>query len=212
MPSGSNLVHRKFGRITVLRETATEDIYLCRCRCGRQVELYRSQLTKGVIRHCGCLATSGRERHVYTQRPLRYKHIRYCGRPGFRTKRARRTGEYMSYLAMINRCCYKTLGVYKEYGGRGITVDPRWRFGQRGKGFVNFLDDMGARPVNTSLDRIDVQGHYRKSNCRWASQSVQAQNQRRHLFEEGKEPPVAEVPKSFEESFEESEELLAGVA
>jgi hypothetical protein len=104
---------------------------------------------------------------------------------------------------MINRCCYKSLEIYQSYGGRGITVCPRWRL-QRGQGFVNFLEDMGPRPVGKSLDRINVQGHYEPSNCRWADQSTQVLNQRRNLFKDGKEPPV--VPMDIAET---EEALLA---
>lgn len=58
------------------------------------------------------------------------------------------------------------------YGARGITCDPRWAE------FVNFLADMGERPEGTSLDRIDPDGNYELSNCRWATWDTQVAHRR----------------------------------
>jgi hypothetical protein len=82
---------------------------------------------------------------------------------------------YGSYRAMRARCTYKSHGAWENYGGRGITICPRWT----GKnGFSNFVEDMGERTADLSIDRIDVNGNYTPQNCRWATAEIQAGNKR----------------------------------
>ena len=77
---------------------------------------------------------------------------------------------YVSWQHMKTRCVNPLHPWYKRYGGRGITMCDRWLT------FSNFLKDMGERPKETSLDRIDNEGNYEPENCRWATQSQQIQN------------------------------------
>jgi hypothetical protein len=90
---------------------------------------------------------------------------------------------------MKKRCYAINTPGYELWGGRGIKVCDSWRYN-----FERFLDDMGKCPDGYSLDRIDVNGHYEPSNCRWASASVQANNARSNVFVEydGKSQTLAQ--------------------
>lgn len=83
------------------------------------------------------------------------------------------TPEYQSWGSMKARCDNPNRLDYPLYGGRGITVCERWS-----RSFVAFLEDMGARPLGHTLDRIDPNGNYEPSNCRWATPQQQTKNRR----------------------------------
>jgi len=74
---------------------------------------------------------------------------------------------------MIARCLNRTHPSYKNYGGRGIKVCERWM------NFDNFYFDMGIKPDGLSIDRINNNGNYEKSNCRWADRKTQNSNKQR---------------------------------
>jgi len=79
------------------------------------------------------------------------------------------------------RCYVKTDPSYKRYGGRGIKVCKRWI-----NSFENFYEDVGKKPKECSLDRINVNGNYSKENCRWATRTTQQNNMRSNKFFEYK--------------------------
>lgn len=83
------------------------------------------------------------------------------------------TPEYISWGGMIQRCTNPNYYQFRLYGGRGIKVCDEWL-----KSFSAFYDDMGERPEGTSLDRIDSDGNYEPSNCRWATALEQSRNRR----------------------------------
>ena len=83
------------------------------------------------------------------------------------------TTEYNSWGHMNQRCFNTSNKAYYRYGGRGITVCDRWK-----NSFTKFYEDMGDKPKGMSLDRIDNNGNYEPSNCRWADDVTQVRNQR----------------------------------
>lgn len=133
----------------------------CLCECGSEhtAELY--SIVAKRIKSCGCLH---RERSSAACAGRNTTH----GLSGTMT--------YRAWKAMKRRCYNKEQAAYPRYGGRGIIVCDRWL-----NSFGNFLSDMGERLPGTTLDRINNNGNYEPSNCRWATPKQQARNMRRNV-------------------------------
>lgn len=79
---------------------------------------------------------------------------------------------FKTWQSMLSRCSNSKLKAYKYYGARGIKVCESWLK------FENFLNDMGSKPDGLSIDRINNDGNYEPSNCRWATNKEQLINRR----------------------------------
>ncbi len=157
MPALIDLTGQTFGRLTVLALDGRLygfAAWQCRCDCGAVIRAASNNLKRGNTKSCGCLKKDFCKEH-------------------FTTHGLSVLPEYDAWLTMIARCYSPKSQKYKDYGARGIEVCSRWLVS-----FENFHEDMGLRPDGLSLDRRDNDGHYCKSNCRWATAVEQANNKR----------------------------------
>ncbi len=101
-----------------------------------------------------------------------------AGQRDFYNTRKRMPG-YSSWVAAKSRCYNPKDKAYKHYGARGIIMCERWFNSSK-----VFLEDMGSRPVGMTLERLDVNGNYELSNCKWASWAEQRKNKRHYTYRE----------------------------
>lgn len=155
---------RKIEKLTVLSEAPSQNgraAWLCRCDCGQECVVWGVHLRRRMVKSCGCAIAEKNEwlRQKQTKHGLRH------------------TPAHKSWCDMKRRCDSPKSTSYANYGGRGITYDPKW------KDFIQFFADMGPpKRRNHSLDRIDVNGNYCKENCRWTTQTVQCNNKRNNTY------------------------------
>lgn len=161
-----DLKGQKFGKLKVCylgckpnTTKSKEKFWVCECECGNQVTVSGYLLRSGQTKSCGCI-TKNRMAKIATETPWK-KH-------GMSSTRL-----YKIYYAMRDRCYNIHKCNYDKYGGRGITVCQEWL-----DDFMNFYNWSieNGYSDELSIDRINVDGNYEPSNCRWECATIQQFN------------------------------------
>jgi len=159
-----DITNQIFGRLTVIRlldeRSYGHTVWECQCECGKLTTVYRGHLISGATKSCGCLRNE-----------MSKKRLSKHNMEGIRF--------YRIWHNIKTRCLNPKYNCYHRYGGRGITVCDKWL------DFINFRDDMYNSYLEhvkkfgikqTSIDRINNDGNYELSNCRWATIIEQSMN------------------------------------
>jgi hypothetical protein len=158
-PNGKekDIAGQRFGRLLAIKRDGFYfhiPSWVFKCDCGVVKSLPKYTVVNGITQSCGCW-----------QKELLGMRSRTHGKTSSRV--------YTAWEHMVARCNNPNHANYKNYGGRGITVSPEWMT------FENFYSDMGEKPLNLTLERIDNNKGYSKGNCMWATYAAQGRNTRR---------------------------------
>ena len=158
---------KKFNKLTVVsldhkeinkynNTIKTRDFYLCKCECGKNTIVEKWNLITGHTFSCGCMAKHNNLKHNKTNSLI-----------------------YRRWTGMKNRCYNKNEPTFYRYGGRGITVCDEWK--NDFMSFYNWAIANGYKD-DLTLDRINNDGNYEPSNCRWVDVKTQSRNRCSNKF------------------------------
>jgi len=163
-----DLTGQKFGRLTVIeyvgRDRQRFALWKCKCDCGKFTVTRGSSLRNGSSKSCGCLRLENA--------------LKACTTHGLSGGRKNISRIYRIWRNMKSRCYNPNTPKYKNHGGRGIIVCAEWH---KFEPFYRWAMANGYAD-NLTLERIDNDGNYEPSNCRWATYEEQALNTRQNCI------------------------------
>lgn len=173
-----SVVGEKYNKLTAMKELELRNgqrYYLFKCECGKEVERLLKEVKRNKIASCGC---------------------NIGNRINHGTHNCSKERLYGIHKGIIRRCTIKSDNAYLHYGARGISVCDEWNTGDI-NGYYNFKDWalLNGYTDSLSIDRIDVNGNYEPSNCKWSNLTEQARNKQDTLYYEykGKLTPLKEI-------------------
>lgn len=161
MSTEISLIGEKFNRLFVIEEdvdnTHARKKYLCNCECGKTVSVFGYNLKNGNSKSCGCLQKENPNRLTHGKTKSRLYNI---------------------WVDMKQRCNKNCKSTHKYWANRGITVCGEWLK------FETFYDWAHANGYkeHLTIDRIDNNGNYEPSNCKWSTYKQQANNSRSNVI------------------------------
>jgi len=162
-------IGQKFGRLTIIQYVSKNDnrgYYLCKCECGNEKIVSATNLIKGDINSCGCLA-----RELTIKRNIENKYTKKHGKS--------KTRLYQIWLDIKQRCYNTKQNTYKWYGAKGIKMCDEW--------FNDYLEFekwslSNGYKENLTIDRINSKCNYEPNNCRWITMKQQLRNTSRTIL------------------------------
>ena len=177
--AGIDFSGKRFGKLVVVRKASKgRSWWDCKCDCGNEITLPTYRLFE--YKSCGCLEKENKANLT--------KYTRTHGMTNTRL--------YSVWRKIKERCTNPNTEHYDRYGGRGICICDDWKnsFGKFYEWAINNGYDENLTGKEQSIDRIDVNGNYEPTNCRWITQLEQARNRTNTVYIEfkGKSISLAE--------------------